>query len=179
MNRQISLDCEQMPKTEPSIRSVAKERMIILFNSTILQEDCHFVEEFVNLERRSNSDFPNVEQRFLELEDERKNLARSVEGDYGQSRFVADGDLVVKYSCCLSRGASYGLSQRQWCSERIVRVILDRSKNYGVPLIECKCILLRESIQKNVENNLFVVLRDGIASVRLSDGDVVKWLQPS
>jgi hypothetical protein len=51
MNRQI------IRRSESSIRSVSKEMMIILFNSTILQGDCHFVEEFVNFEpRRINSE---------------------------------------------------------------------------------------------------------------------------
>ena len=52
MNRQVSLECEPMRRTEPSIRSVGKERMIVLFNWKTLQRDCHFVEDFVNLERR-------------------------------------------------------------------------------------------------------------------------------
>ena len=46
-----------MMRIEPSIRSVGKERMIILFNSTILPQDCHSVEEFFNFERqRINND---------------------------------------------------------------------------------------------------------------------------
>ena len=65
MNRQISLESEQTRRTEPSIRSVGEERMIILLHSKILRRDCHFVEELVNLERRSNNDRPNVEQRYL------------------------------------------------------------------------------------------------------------------
>ena len=36
--------------------SLAGERMIILFNSSTLQRDCHFVEEFFNFERRINND---------------------------------------------------------------------------------------------------------------------------
>ena len=67
MNRQISLESEQMLEPECSIRSVGKERMIILFNSTILQGDCHFLEDFVNFKRRSNKYRPNVEQRYLEV----------------------------------------------------------------------------------------------------------------
>ena len=70
-----------------------------------------------------------------------------------QSRFVADGDRLLKCSFCLSRGALHGLSQRQLCSDWIVRFILDRSKNYGIPRIACKCIFLGSSLQKNVENN--------------------------
>ena len=45
-----------MLRTEGSIRSVSKGRMIILFNSSTLQRDCHFVEEFFNFERRINKD---------------------------------------------------------------------------------------------------------------------------
>jgi hypothetical protein len=67
MDRQISLKSEQMLRTERSIRSVGKERMILLFHSTILQGDCHFVKEFVNFERRSHNDRPNLEQRYLEV----------------------------------------------------------------------------------------------------------------
>jgi hypothetical protein len=36
MNRQNSVESEQMLRTKPSIRSVSKERMIILFHSTVL-----------------------------------------------------------------------------------------------------------------------------------------------
>ena len=39
VNRQISLESEQMLKTECSIISFGKERIILLFHSTILQED--------------------------------------------------------------------------------------------------------------------------------------------
>ena len=38
-----------MFRTESSSRSVPKERMIILFHSTVLQVDGHLVEEFFNL----------------------------------------------------------------------------------------------------------------------------------
>ena len=42
---------------EGQIMSSSKGRMILLFNSTILQEDCHFVEEFSNFEpRRINNE---------------------------------------------------------------------------------------------------------------------------
>ena len=52
MNRQISLESEQMRRTEPSIRSVGKERMTVLFHSTVLQGERYFVEEFVSFERQ-------------------------------------------------------------------------------------------------------------------------------
>ena len=45
-----------MITNEGQIMSSCKGRMIRLFNSTILQEHCHFVEEFFNFERRSNND---------------------------------------------------------------------------------------------------------------------------
>ena len=45
-----------MITNEEQIVSSCKGKMILLFNSTILQEDCHFVEEFFNFERRSNND---------------------------------------------------------------------------------------------------------------------------
>ena len=41
--------------------------MIVLFNSTIRQGDCNFVEEFVDFERRRNNERPNVEQRCLDV----------------------------------------------------------------------------------------------------------------
>ena len=41
-----------MLRTERSIRSLSKGRMIILLKSSTLQTDCHFVEEFVSFERR-------------------------------------------------------------------------------------------------------------------------------
>ena len=56
MNRQISVESEQMLRTERPIRSVSEGRMIILFNSSTLQRGSHFVEEFFNIERRINND---------------------------------------------------------------------------------------------------------------------------
>ena len=57
MNKQISLETEQMRKIERSIRSFDKERMTLMFNSTILQGDCHFVEKAFSFEpRRINND---------------------------------------------------------------------------------------------------------------------------
>ena len=41
-----------MTTTGGQIMSSGKERMILLFNSTTLQRDCHFMEEFCNFERR-------------------------------------------------------------------------------------------------------------------------------
>ena len=41
-----------MISTEGQIMSSCKGRMILLFNSTILQGDCHIVEEFLNFQRR-------------------------------------------------------------------------------------------------------------------------------
>ena len=41
-----------MITTEGQIMSSGKGRMILLFNWTILQEDCHLVEEFFSFERR-------------------------------------------------------------------------------------------------------------------------------
>ena len=56
MNRQNIPECEQLITTEGQIMSSGKERMILLFNTTILQGDCHFVEEFFDFGRRINSD---------------------------------------------------------------------------------------------------------------------------
>ena len=56
MNRQDTPASSQMLGTERSIRSVSKGRMIILFNSSTLQRDCRFVEEFFNFARRINND---------------------------------------------------------------------------------------------------------------------------
>lgn len=67
MHRQISLESEQMLKTERSIISISKDRIIFLFKSTNLHGDCHFVEQFVSFEWWSNSDPPNVEQIYLEV----------------------------------------------------------------------------------------------------------------
>ena len=55
MNRQIIQESQQIMRTQRSISSVGNERLILLFNSTILQADCHFVEEFFNFEPRMNS----------------------------------------------------------------------------------------------------------------------------
>ena len=52
INRQNIQESEQMITTEGQIMSSCNGRMIRLFNSTMLQGDCHFVEAFFNLERR-------------------------------------------------------------------------------------------------------------------------------
>ena len=84
MNRQISLKSEQMLETEPSIRSVGKERRILLFHATILHGDRHFVEGSVDFERRRNNGRPKYRAEIFrgigelcELEGERKHLVRS------------------------------------------------------------------------------------------------------
>ena len=51
-NRQTIEEVDSIIRTERSITSMGKERMIMLFNSTILQGHRHFVEEFFYLERR-------------------------------------------------------------------------------------------------------------------------------
>ena len=56
MHRWNIQESEPMITNEGQIMSSCKGRMIRLFFSTILQEDCHFVEEFFNFERRSNND---------------------------------------------------------------------------------------------------------------------------
>ena len=55
MNRQNSVESEQMLRTERSSRSVDKGRMLLLFDSSILQGDCHFVEEFSSFESPINN----------------------------------------------------------------------------------------------------------------------------
>ena len=52
MNEQNIQESEQMITTEGQITPSCKGRMILLFNSTILQRDCHFVKEFFNFKRR-------------------------------------------------------------------------------------------------------------------------------
>ena len=62
MNRQNNVESEQMLRTERSNWSIYKKGMILLFDSSILQGDCHFVEEFFNLEpRRIKNDQRNGE----------------------------------------------------------------------------------------------------------------------
>ena len=46
MNRQNIQESEQVSTTEGQVMPSCKERMILLFNWTILEGDCHFVEEF-------------------------------------------------------------------------------------------------------------------------------------
>ena len=55
INKQHIQESEQMIATEGQIMSSCKGRMIHLFHSTILQGDCHFVEEFFNFERRTEN----------------------------------------------------------------------------------------------------------------------------
>ena len=52
MNRPSIQESEQMITAEGQIMSSCKERMILLFNWTILQRDGHCVDEFFDFERR-------------------------------------------------------------------------------------------------------------------------------
>ena len=56
MNRQNIQESEQIIITEGQIMSSYEGRMAVLFMSTMLQGDCHFVEEFFNYDRRINND---------------------------------------------------------------------------------------------------------------------------
>ena len=56
INRQNIEESEQMITTGGQIVPCCKGRMILLFNSTILQGDCHFAEEFFNFERRTKNE---------------------------------------------------------------------------------------------------------------------------
>ena len=58
MNRHIIQESQQVIKTERSISSIDKERIIVLFKCSTIQflaGDCHFLEELFNFERRINS----------------------------------------------------------------------------------------------------------------------------
>ena len=76
MNRQNIQESERMITTEGRIMSSGKGRMLLLFNSTILQGDGHLVEELFNLERqRINHDQsqPSSTKEKRETETDSKN----------------------------------------------------------------------------------------------------------
>ena len=56
MDRQDTQQSSPMLRTERSIRLVSEGRMIILFNSSTLRKDCHFLKAFFKFERRINND---------------------------------------------------------------------------------------------------------------------------
>ena len=60
MNRQNSVQSEQMLRTESSVRAVDTERMIFLVGSSIFQADRYFVEEFFNFEPQINDDLSQL-----------------------------------------------------------------------------------------------------------------------
>ena len=76
MNRRILQESEWIRGTERSISSVGKERMIPLFHSTILQGDCHLVEEFVNFERRTENNRSQLSHRKTEKPTDFKGCRR-------------------------------------------------------------------------------------------------------
>ena len=49
-------ELDEIIRTERSIRSVIKGRMIVLFISSTVQRDCYFVGAFFNFERRITND---------------------------------------------------------------------------------------------------------------------------
>jgi hypothetical protein len=63
MHRWDIQESEQMITTEGQIMSSCKEIMILLFNSTILQGDCHFVKEFFHFERRTENNQSQLSHR--------------------------------------------------------------------------------------------------------------------
>ena len=69
LNSQNIQESEQMITTEEQIMPSGKERMILLFNWTILQEDRHFVKEFFSFESQINND---QSQRSITEETEKK-----------------------------------------------------------------------------------------------------------
>ena len=75
MNRQNIQESEQMITTKGQIMSACKKRMILLFNSTILQRDCCFVEKFCNFERRINNE--HTQRSSTEEKQEKKGLVKN------------------------------------------------------------------------------------------------------
>ena len=61
--------------TEGQIMSSGNDRMILLFNSTILQKDCHFVKGFFHFERRGSN---NEQGRRSSEEDKRETETDSM-----------------------------------------------------------------------------------------------------
>ena len=55
MKRQDTQESSQMLRTERSIESISKGRIIILFNSSTLQNGCHFMEDILDFDRRINN----------------------------------------------------------------------------------------------------------------------------
>ena len=78
MNRQNIQESEQMITTKGQIMSACKKRMILLFNSTILQRDCCFVEEFCNFERRINNE--HTQRSSTEEKQEKKETGQEQDG---------------------------------------------------------------------------------------------------
>ena len=74
-NRQYGQKSEQMITIKGPIMSSCKGSLILLFNSTILQGDCHFVEEVFNFEPLINNDQsqPSSEEEKWKIETDLKN----------------------------------------------------------------------------------------------------------
>ena len=89
-----------------------------------IQEECHFVKEFVNFERRSNNDRPNVKQRYLEV------LVSCVAGRRDEE------------SCKIRIGWPRAIKIRCWqwsCSEmQVMSVALSKSAKV-VHWLDCPC----------------------------------------
>ena len=67
-----------MITTEGQIMSSCKGRMILLFNSTLVQGDCHFVEGLFNVERRRIN---NAQSQHLSTEEKREKKGTGQEQD--------------------------------------------------------------------------------------------------
>ena len=78
VNRRNVQESEQMITSEGQIMSSGKGRMILLFNSTILQRDCHFVEEFFNFERRTENNQRKLSHRAAEKQTDFKGCRRQI-----------------------------------------------------------------------------------------------------
>ena len=73
-DRDAQMNQPNIQETEKII-SARKGKLIMLFNSTILQGDCHLVEEFFNFERRIYNDESqrSSSEEFLEIETDSMN----------------------------------------------------------------------------------------------------------
>ena len=91
-----------MLRTGSSSRSVYKERTIIVFDSSILQRDCIFVEEFFNFEPQEiNNDLSQLSKKGTErihtqLTTNQRNSTRTGQLDNEKSRFR--GSHIMQYT---------------------------------------------------------------------------------
>ena len=132
ISRQNIQKSEQMISTEGQIMSSCQGRMILLFNSTILQGGCHSVEGFANFERRNGNNQSLLSHKKTEKQRDRQ-ISKAVHDKskkFDENRTIVHQDLNISWHHTLSRTriCFFVSPIRIWLSSLSVSLIIQIQK---------------------------------------------------